>query len=170
MITSKDSILPLFGDITGSFIKEKDAPVYMAIVLEGGSGSTLLTARAPASSVQVNEDVDYTVDKSLYGDWLVSTFGMKLVTITIEGMDIYWTNCKTIKEASIQTLFDANNVHKNPNARVKISITTDNGAVVYSCVLVSIMRTSQAKTVGGGSSSSPIGSGTYRIKLIGIKA
>ena len=167
MTTSDDNILPLFGGVSTQTLKTKSTPVYMAIVLEGGSGSTLLTASAPANMVQVDEAVDCTVDKSLFGDWLVSTFGMKLVNITIEGMDIYWTSCKSTKTASIQTLFDSNNVYKNPDARVKISITTDNGAAVYNCVLISLTRKGQARKPGD---NGPIGAGAYRIKLIGIKA
>lgn len=137
---------------------------YQYITLAGNSGrelGSILMGRAPAANIDIQDDLDFTLNKSFSGDMLVSTFGHKPVSIQITGFDLYKGNgCNDTTSTRIQDFWANHNVHKNNAARVLVSL---NGvsSLQYICILVG-MRSQAA-----GMENTP-GIGGYAISLIGV--
>jgi hypothetical protein len=127
------------------------------ITLWGDDGDALndiLTTTAPAEQIRVESGVDFALNKSLAGDFLVSTFGYKPVLIVISGLDIYKDPCQDKYGDSVETVqsfFNRWNVHANKKARINVGMASAGSTgVAYRCVLVDLKRvTAQELKVGG---------------------
>lgn len=140
---------------------------YITFMAEGGSAlGKLLAATAPAEQISIDAGVDFALSKSLAGDFLVSTFGYKPVTIVISGLDIYSDPCLVAAgggQDTVQSFFDKWNVHVNKKARIDVGMASaGSSGVAYRCVLVSLRRASAQELTGGGV-------GRYVMTLYGAK-
>lgn len=128
--------------------------------------SKLLAATAPAEQIRVDAGVDFSLSKSLAGDFLVSTFGYRPVMIVISGLDIYNDPCLIASgegQETVQSFFDKWNVHANKTARIDVGMASaGSSGVAYRCVLVDLKRMSAQELTGGGV-------GRYVMTLYGAK-
>lgn len=126
---------------------------YITLAADGGEKlRDVLITTAPANRISIDESVDFSLHKALSGNFLVSSFGYKPVTITINGLDIYQDTCGTYTgKETVQSFYDKWNVHANKNARIIVGMATAGGSGrSYSCVLVSLQRvTAQELEVSG---------------------
>lgn len=140
---------------------------YITFLAEGGGAlSKLLAATAPAEQVRIDAGVDFSLSKSLAGDFLVSTFGYRPVMIVISGLDIYNDPCLIAAgggQETVQSFFDKWNVHANKTARIDVGMASaGSSGVAYRCVLVDLKRMSAQELTGGGV-------GRYVMTLYGAK-
>lgn len=125
---------------------------YITLAADGGEKlRNILITTAPANRISIDESVDFSLNKALSGDFLVSSFGYKPVMITINGLDIYQDNCTSGSKETVQSFYDKWNVHANKNARIVVGMATaGSSGRSYSCVLVSLQRvTAQELEVSG---------------------
>lgn len=143
------------GRDNGGVIREAigNRSAYVTLWADGGKAlASVLALTAPADNIRIDEGVDYTLSKSLAGDFMVATFGHKPVTITISGFDIYNDPCLEQRGAlTVQAFYDKWNVHNNKEARINVGMAGSTGAgTAYRCVLVALQRhTAQELTVDG---------------------
>lgn len=142
---------------------------YMTMTCTSDSedeGDTVVLAKAPSCQVNIAENANISVDRSLSGDWLVLTFGMRLVDISISGLDIYGMACedKDSDDMTIQDIFDTYNCAVHPKARITLSMTNGKRAsTVYKCILISMERIKNSLRLDAS------GVGEYGIRLVGVK-
>lgn len=126
---------------------------YITLAADGGLNlQNILITTAPANRISIDESVDFSLNKALSGDFLVSSFGYKPVMITINGLDIYQDTCTSASnKETVQSFYDKWNVHANKNARIIVGMATSGSSGrSYSCVLVSLQRiTAQELEVAG---------------------
>lgn len=129
------------------------------------TASTVFAGRAPACAISITEQANISTDRSLSGDWLVLTFGMRLVTIQITGLDIFYTKCDSAfnSKETIQSVFNTYNCATHPKARVTMSLKSPTEASVYKCILVAMEK------VKNNMKDPVAGLGTYSITLYGVK-
>lgn len=133
--------------------------------VKSSTAATIFAGRAPACAISVTEQANISTDRSLSGDWLVLTFGMRLVTIQITGLDIFYTKCDSVfnSKETIQSVFNAYNCAEHPKARVTMSLKSPTEASVYKCILVAMEK------VKNNMKDPVAGLGTYSITLYGVK-
>lgn len=153
----------------GGVARQKLAGNTTYITFQADAGNALgavLAATAPAEQVRIDEGVDFALNKSLAGDFLVSTFGYRPVVIVISGLDIYNDPCLMNEgkgQETVQSFFDKWNVHANKKARIDVGLASAGGAgIAYRCVLVDLKRISAQELTGGGV-------GRYTMTLYGAK-
>lgn len=158
------------GSYTGG-ISRQTLPgntTYITLWADGGEAlSGLLSTSAPAEQIRIDAGVDYSFNKSLDGDFLVSTFGYRPVMIVINGLDIYNDTCVTLaggNRETVQSFFDKWNVHANKKARINVGMASaGSSGVAYKCVLVELKRESAQELTAGGV-------GRYTMVLYGVRA
>ena len=143
-----------------------EAPArYITFMANAGDGlSKALYTNAPAADIAMEESVDYAESKALSGDYLIATFGHKLMTLRIRGLDIYSKLCSVGDNTSgmtIQQFYDKFNVHTNPQARVDVSSSGQNSGA-FRCIIVSLNRSSSHTTAVAGI-------GDYSLVMLGVK-
>jgi hypothetical protein len=159
----------LNGQDNGGVIRHDvaDYPTYITMWADAGDAlGAVLMSTAPASRIRITEGVDYTLSKSLSGDFLVSTFGHKPLTIEIDGFDIFYDRCKVAADKpTVQAFYDKWNVHVNKDARINVGMAGASGAgTAYRCVLVALTRSTDA--VSGLDTE---GVGSYNMVLLGAQ-
>lgn len=127
--------------------------------------ATVIQGRAPVLGVEFSQEVDVDLNKAISGSWLVNAFGHRPVKFTISGME-FWGNEKGFSaednSVGLQTFYSKYNVYKNPNARLAISLVSQDGeATVYIAILVGLTRSAKGSYVKAG---------TYGLSFIGINA
>ena len=139
----------------------------------GGAGPALhelLTGRAPATYVKIENRVDYMTTKMIDNTHMIATFGQDLVHIQITGLDFFNLVCSNLGDSGdgggIQEFYNKYNLHDAPTARVDISISYGGPATVYRAVLLEMTRDNSADEVTPGSN---LMCGAYRLELYGVK-
>lgn len=130
-----------------------------------GEAKSVFSGRAPACNINITEQANISTDRSLSGDWLVMTFGMRLVSITITGLDIFYARCSDSydDDETIQSVFNAYNCAEHPKARVTVSMKSTKESSVYKCILVEMEKSKD------NTKEPAEGLGSYSISLLGVK-
>lgn len=151
----------IFGGAGGGVAwLDTDTTGYSYITISGSSIESFLTGRAPATDIQINTSADYSINKTLKGDFLVSSFGLRPVDISIDGFDIYTAQgCSELStKERVQVFWSTYNVHADKDARVTVSINN----LVYRCVLLAM------ESGYSSSAQDTAGIGTYKLNFIGV--
>lgn len=165
-------ILNPYGGVNWSQVGPGIAPVY--IVLSGAAGDRLrltLLGRAPAMAINISSAVDHMIHKALSGNYLITEFGHKPVSITIQGLDLYDMHCALKRgdnSSTIQEFYDRFNIHANKKARVDVGFAATSGnkesATAYRCVVLALN-----KRVSQDMSNKAPGVGEYDLSMIGVQ-
>lgn len=149
--------------ISSSALRDHDA----YIMLSGNAGTTLnevILARAPLSSIEVEETVNVHLSGAMNNDVLVTAFGQQPVKISIRGMEIYGSSscpgAVVDSGATVSAFYKTYNIHNNVQARVDLSI----GPAVYTCVLVAL-----AQGTDGSAQLAGAGASKWGITLVGLR-
>lgn len=105
---------------------ETDNQVVVHIGVSFSDKGIVLAGSAPATDISITRRVDCTINKSLSGDYQISTFGHHPVEITITGLDLYYAADSTGKlnqNSIIQKVYNDYNVHDNKDKYANVTIT-----------------------------------------------
>ncbi len=141
-----------------------DVGTYRYISLAKEDGGTVLSGRAPATGVSIEESVDLQLSKELSGGYVASVFGYKPVLITITGLDIFVPCDAEDKDQTIAELYSKSNAASPTYELLLVSTEADPG-VVYECLIGQLSRSVQARNA----QDYGMGVGTYTMKLIGAR-
>lgn len=145
---------------------KSNAPVNMQLValsVNQDNKTTNYLTQSPITSISIQESADYSLNKSLSSDFLVSTLNDLAVQISIGGLHSFNTLCSSDKNKSEQqSVLDFYQKYKiSTNTKTRITITIGNSNRVYKCVLVKMGYQLD-------SSARILGSMTYKLQFIGV--
>lgn len=141
------------GIVSGSPLSEEE---YTCIVIQLG-GQTILQ-KAPITGIRIDQQVDFSLSKTMAGNFNLVTFQDLPVTITIQGMISLYSPCDT--EQNTQTLGQLYRRAKASGDFQPIQIVIG-GTQVYYATIVALTQI-----------SSPDAPGllTYNLTLFGVRA
>ncbi len=129
------------------------------ITISKVNAGDILLARAPVTSIDIQQLTDYSLTKSLDNNFLVTTFGDTPVKIELRGINIYNLNgCQLGKtnadKTQIMSFYKKNKVSTDLEARFDLAIKggKDEETPVFRCVIVSlrVMNNGQQQGVPTG--------------------
>ena len=118
---------------------------YTCIVIKGAAKTYF--QQAPILGIRIDQQVDFSLAKSLAGNFNLVTFEDLPVTITISGMrDLYYGKCSKDKKGNIAELYKRMKVSANGKAELLDIII--GGQEQYRAVLVALTQQSDQRVPG----------------------
>lgn len=130
--------------------------------------STVISAKAPATGVDIKMAADSTITKALNKDFLITAFGDQPVYITISGMQItYIPNHESCKgsvanqKQSVMDFYVQNKVSNDPSKRIDVSIIAGGKSHAFKCAIMNL-------DIQNDTQGSEYGFCRYKITLVGV--
>jgi hypothetical protein len=136
------SLFSPVGSVNKAQLTDSSKVAY--ITISEAYGDNIILGYAPITGVDIKQLTDYSVTKSLFGDFLVSTFGDTPVMITLRGLNFFNINGCLLtgqKESKTQIMdfYKENRVSSAPSKRFDISIATSSTSTsAFRCVIVGL--------------------------------
>lgn len=125
---------------------------------------TVISAKAPATGVDIKMAADSTITKALNKDFLITAFGDQPVYITISGMQITYMpgTCKGANEKqSVMDFYVQNKVSNDPSKRIDVSIIAGGNSHAFKCAIMNL-------DIQNDTQGSEFGFCRYKITLVGV--
>lgn len=125
---------------------------------------TVISAKAPATGVDIKMAADSTITKALNKDFLITAFGDQPVYITISGMQITYMpeSCKGAGEKqSVMDFYVQNKVSNDPSKRIDVSIIAGGNSHAFKCAIMNL-------DIQNDTQGSEYGFCRYKITLVGV--
>ena len=126
---------------------------------------TVISAKAPATGVDIKMATDSTITKALNKDFLITAFGDQPVYITISGMQITYVpgDCEgvTNEKKSVMDFYVQNKVSNDPSKRIDVSIIAGGNSHAFKCAIMNL-------DIQNDTQGSEYGFCRYKITLVGV--
>ena len=130
---------------------------YQCITIKGAGAETYFQ-QAPATGIRIDEQVDFSLSKTLAGNFNLVTFEDLPVTITIRGMRSLYSSCGNSRSRSIGELYKRLKASKSSYVRTLDIVI--GGAQQYRAVIVAFTQASSQEAPGIL---------TYNLTLFGVR-
>lgn len=127
---------------------------------------TVISAKAPATGVDIKMAADSTITKALNKDFLITAFGDQPVYITISGMQITYIpeSCKGAGgKQSVMDFYMQNKVSNDPSKRIDVSIIAGGNSHAFKCAIMNL-------DIQNDTQGAEYGFCRYKITLVGVLA